>query len=313
MCTLLCWTSLFVLYCIHHKLNLHFFFIRGLYSRRLVSLELLYQQPAIAFLQAVAYDGLQARRQTQELLTGMISFSLGCNVVWCTHNASCSKSRHLWLFLHHPCNHVMVFPHHCITWNTISNTRLVLKSSVRPVLAQAWVLYPTVHLMLELQAHHSSFPFSSTLSFPVSSANLSAESGATSLPGSVASVASSPPASSPSSSVFLLTASSKHFLNSWAPAHEQQPVCQPQTSCERANCSKHGRWQRPCGCSEKVSSLWRDSLSTEAKRMQNSSGFCTSSAKSTADHTHAFSLPECSWSLVLGITASRSTSLGRLP
>lgn len=45
------------------------------------------------------------------------------------------------------------------------------------------------------------------------------------------------------------------------------------------------------------------SLSTEANLMQNNSGFCTSSAKSTADHTQAFSLPVCSWSFVLGITA----------
>ncbi len=39
-----------------------------------------------------------------------------------------------------------------------------------------------------------------------------------------------------------------------------------------------------------------------AKRMQNSSIFCSSSAKSTVDHTHALSLPLCSCSFVPGIT-----------
>ena len=43
--------------------------------------------------------------------------------------------------------------------------------------------------------------------------------------------------------------------------------------------------------------------------MQNSSGFWTSSAKSTADQTQAFSLPVCSCSFVPGITAAHSTEL----
>ena len=43
--------------------------------------------------------------------------------------------------------------------------------------------------------------------------------------------------------------------------------------------------------------------------MQNSSGFWTSSAKSTADQTQAFSLPVCSCSFVPGITAAHSTDL----
>ena len=51
------------------------------------------------------------------------------------------------------------------------------------------------------------------------------------------------------------------------------------------------------------------SLSTEAKRMQNSSGLWTSSAKSTADQTQAFSLPVCSCSFVPGITAAHSTEI----
>ena len=44
-------------------------------------------------------------------------------------------------------------------------------------------------------------------------------------------------------------------------------------------------------------------LSGLAKRMQKSSGFCSSSAKSTVVYTQAFSLPLCSCSFVPGMTA----------
>ena len=47
----------------------------------------------------------------------------------------------------------------------------------------------------------------------------------------------------------------------------------------------------------------RGARSFEAKRMQKSSIFCTSLAKSMVDQTQALSLPMCSVSLVPGITA----------
>ena len=47
----------------------------------------------------------------------------------------------------------------------------------------------------------------------------------------------------------------------------------------------------------------RSSLSGLANRMQKSSGFCSSSAKSTVVYTQAFSLPLCSCSFVPGMTA----------
>ena len=48
-------------------------------------------------------------------------------------------------------------------------------------------------------------------------------------------------------------------------------------------------------------------LSRLPKRRQKSSIFCSSSAKSTVEYTHAFSLPLCSCSFVPGSTAPANT------